>query len=163
MSPSGVYMINIIDVYESDAMAEKKAQKLISSKNITDPAEQEKLRERERERAHGYGGFLGAWAKTAKLTFPYIYIFGTDRNPGSGLRETFVVVASQRKLDLVDLGKRDGDPQFFHNDRRTEPVPYGPEDERAVFESRSRDITLTDDYAPVENLLAPVAETRAED
>ena len=28
---------------------------------------------------------------------------------------------------------------------------------------RSRDIILTDDYAPVENLLAPVAETRGDD
>jgi hypothetical protein len=28
---------------------------------------------------------------------------------------------------------------------------------------RSRGIILTDDYAPVENLLAPVAETRGED
>ena len=33
MSPTGVYMINIIDVYESDAMAGKKAEKIISSKS----------------------------------------------------------------------------------------------------------------------------------
>ncbi len=163
MSPTGVYMINIIDVYESDAVALKKAEKIIDKKKITDPAEQEKIRKQELERAHGYGGFLGAWAKTAALTFPHLYIFGTDRNPGSGLRETFVVVASRQPLDLTDLGLRDDDPQFFHNDRRTEPKPYTPEDEKAVFESRSRNIILTDDYAPVENLLAPVAETRADD
>jgi len=97
------------------------------------------------------------------LTFPHLYIFGTDRNPGSGLRETFVVVASRQPLDFTDLGRRDDDPQFYHNDRRTEPKPYPPDDEKAIFESRSRDIILTDDYAPVENLLAPVAETRADD
>jgi hypothetical protein len=163
MSPTGVYMINIIDVYESDAVALKKAEKIIANKSISDLAEQERVRQGELKRAHRYGGFLGSWARTAKLTFPYLYIFGTDRNPGSGLRETFVVVASRQPLDLADLGKRPDDPQFYHNDRRTEPVPYGPEDEKTVIESRSRQIILTDDYAPVENLLAPVAETRGED
>jgi hypothetical protein len=163
MSPTGVYMINIIDVYESDAVALKKAEKKIEKEKITDPAQQEAVRKSELERAHHYGGFLGAWAKTAALTFPHLYIFGTDRTPGSGLRETFVVVASRQPLDLADLGKRDDDPQFYHNDRRTEPVPYSPEDEKVIFESRSRNIILTDDYAPVEILLAPVAETRADD
>ena len=163
MSPTGVYMINIIDVYESDAVALKKADKIIEKSKITDPAAQEKVRKQELRRAHGLGGFLGAWAKTAALTFPHLYIFGTDRNPGSGLRETFVVVASRQPLDLTELALRDDDPQFFHNDRRTEPKPYPPDDEKAVVESRSRDIILTDDYAPVENLLAPVAETRADD
>ena len=41
-------------------------------------------------------------------------------------------------------------------------MPYEPEDEKAIDE-RSRNIILTDDYAPVENLLAPVAETRGDD
>jgi MFS family permease len=163
MNPTGVYMINIIDVYESDATALKKAEKIIASKNIIDPAAQERTRRQELDRAHRYGGFVGSWAKTAKLTFPYLYIFGTDRNPGSGLRETFVVVASRVPLNLKDLGRLDDDPQFYHNDRRTEPAPYSAEDLDVVINSRSRDITLTDDYAPVENLLAPVAETRAED
>ena len=163
MSPSGVYMINIIDAYESDSVALKKAEKIIADKKITEPAEQERVRRQELDRAHRYGGFLGAWVKTAALTFPHLYIFGTDRNPGSGLRETFVVVASRQPLDFTDLGRRDDDPQFYHNDRRTEPKPYLPGDVKAIFESRSRDIILTDDYAPVENLLAPVAETRADD
>jgi MFS family permease len=163
MSPTGVYMINIIDVYESDATALKKAEKRIDKEKVTDPARQERIRHEELDRAHGYGGFLGAWARTAKLTFPYIYIFGTDRSPGGGLRETFVVVASRQPLDLKELARRDDDPQFYHNGRRTEPAPYGPEDEKAVFDDRSRGITLTDDYAPVENLLAPVAKTRGDD
>jgi MFS family permease len=163
MSPTGVYMINIIDAYESDSVALKKAEKIIADKKIEGAAAQERVRRQELDRAHRYGGFLGAWAKTAALTFPHLYIFGTDRNPGSGLRETFVVVASRQPLDIADLGRRDDDPQFFHNDHRTEPKPYPPDDEKAIFESRSRDIILTDDYAPVENLLAPVAETRADD
>jgi hypothetical protein len=97
------------------------------------------------------------------LTFPHIYIFGTERVPGIGLRETFVVVASKQALDLADLGIRKDDPQFFHKNQRTEPKPYGPEDEKAVLEVRSRGIILTDNYAPVENLTLPVAQTRGED
>ena len=80
------------------------------------------------------------------------------------MRETFVVVASRQPLDLTDLGRRDDDPQFYHNEP---PDRAGsrmrPRMRRSSIESRSRDIILTDDYAPVENLLAPVAETRADD
>ncbi len=70
-----------------------------------------------------------------------------------------MVVASNKELDLKDLGRRADDPKFYKNRRRTEPEPYRPGDEKAI-EVRSRNIVLTDDYAPVENLLAPVAETR---
>ena len=114
------------------------------------------------EKAHSYGGFLGAWARTAKLTFPYIYVFGTADVPGGGLRETFVVVASKQPIDIGELGSRDDDPKFFQSDRLFEPRPF---DERDLAEVnlRSPGIILTDDYAPVENLLAPVAKTRGDD
>ncbi len=93
----GVYMINIIDAYESDATAEEHAERQI--KKLKDPDDAAKARVRRESLARGrrYGGFLGAWVKTAKLTFPHVYIFGTDEPPGSGLRETFVVVASKQR------------------------------------------------------------------
>ena len=72
-----------------------------------------------------------------------------------------MVVASRQPLDLKDLGRRDDDPQFSQD--RTEPDAYSPEDEKEVYETGRANITLTDDYAPVENLLAPVAETRGDD
>ncbi len=88
---------------------------------------------------------------------------GTNTEIGEGSRETFVVVASKRPLDLAELGERDDDPRFFVKNRRSVARAYGPEDEREILENRSRGIILTDDYAPVENLLAPVAETRGRD
>jgi len=162
MEPDGVYMINIIDVYESDATADKKAEAAI--KKLTNPpaGALEAEKKREHDLALGYGGFLGSWVKTARETFPNVYVFGTDNNPGSGLRETFVVVVSRTPLDLDTLGGRDGDPQFFNNDRLVEPKPYTKE-HMAELEVRSQGIVLTDDYAPVENLLAPVAATRGDD
>ena len=115
------------------------------------------------DQARRYGGFLGAWTRTAKETFPHVYIFGTDE-PGGGRRETFVVVASMQELDLKDLGLRKDDPRYFTpSGKQTKAEAYGPEDEKIVVDNRSRNIILTDDYAPVENLLAPVAETRADD
>jgi hypothetical protein len=67
-----------------------------------------------------------------------------------------------KPLDLEELGTRADDPKFYTKKSRTEPKPYGPEDEKAVA-VRSRKIILTDDYAPVDNLLGPVAETRGDD
>jgi hypothetical protein len=67
-----------------------------------------------------------------------------------------------KPLDLEDLGRRPLDPKFYTKSTRTEPKPYGPSDVQAV-DVRSRNIILTDDYAPVENLLGPVAETRADE
>lgn len=108
------------------------------------------------------GGFVSAWVKTARETFPYVYVFGTDTEPGGGTRETFVGVAAKKPLDLDRLGSRPNDPKFFREDgTAVEPVPYSQRhlDE---LDDRSRGIILTDDYAPVENLLAPVAATRGE-
>ncbi len=163
LSPNGVYMINIIDVYESDEEALKKAENEIEKLDETNEVKKERIRRKYLAKAHRYGGFLGAWTKTAKETFDHVYIFGTD-DPGHGRRETFVVVASMKELDLKDLGLRKNDPRFYTpNGRQTKPKTYSTEDENTVVNNRSRNIILTDDYAPVENLLAPVAETRGDD
>ena len=162
MEPDGVYMINIIDVYESDAKADTKAEAAV--KKLGKPSDNDLASEKAREHvvAEGLGGFLGSWVKTARQTFPNIYVFGTDNDPGSGLRETFVVVASKTPLDLDILGGRDDDPKFFSNDRLVEPRPYGKK-HMDELEVRSKGIILTDDFAPVENLLAPVAATRGDE
>jgi len=164
MTPDGVYMINIIDVYMSDSEAKRRADKEIEEKEIKGEAEKEAIRVKYDQRARRYGGFVGAWTRTAMLTFgkDNVYIFGTD-DPGEGRRETFVVVASMKPLDLKDLGLRKDDPRYFTpRGRHSTPKPYGEADFNAVVNDRSKGIVLTDDYAPVENLLAPVAETRGE-
>ena len=162
LDDDGVYMINIIDAYESDETIERKAEQRIAKEGATSDAGKARIRREEKRRAFRFTGFLGAWANTAKSTFPNIYIFGTDDNPGSGLRETFVVVASKKPLKLDDLGSREDDPQFLASDALFEPRPFNAHHQKQV-DARSRGIILTDDYAPVENLLAPVAETRGED
>ena len=112
--------------------------------------------------ARKVGTFVAAWIKTAQKTFPHVYVFGTDDVPGGGTRETYVGVAAKKPLDLAELGLRINDPKFYTEDgSAVEPTPYSQQhlDELNV---RARGIILTDDYAPVENLLAPVAATRGE-
>lgn len=149
LSDNGVYMINIIDVYESDKVAREKAEDSNSSPD-------ESL-----ERAKGLGGFLSSWVKTARETFPHVYVYGTETEPGQGERETFVVVVSKQPIDLKELGKRPNDPKFVNNGAKFEPEPF-PELNMKELDVRARGIILTDDYAPVENLLAPVAATRGD-
>ena len=109
LSPDGVYMINVLDIYES-------------------------------------GQFLGAVLNTFQKTFPHVYAFSTVDNgpaPEKDRRDTFVVVGSLKPL-------------------RGQPLPPGVSGtalNREHFETlrrRSRNIVLTDDYAPVEQLLEPV-------
>jgi MFS family permease len=167
MTDDGVYMINIIDLYMSDKQAEReyKAKNDDGTSLLKDslhlmrePADEvEAVAE-----ARKFGAFVGAWTKTARLSFPHVAIYGTASRPGVGIRETFVGVCSKKPLDLAGLGTRPDDPQFFMTDgTRFEPRPYGKADLDAL-DLRSRGIILTDDYAPVENLLAPVASTRGE-
>ena len=113
--------------------------------------------------ARTLGAFLGSWVRTAGTTFDRLAVYGTD-TIGAGYRETFVVVALDDgvPVDLDALGRHPGDPVFHQDDAPFEPDPYGPADLRAL-DLRSRGIVLTDDYAPVENLLAPVAATRAKE
>ncbi len=113
------------------------------------------------DEARSAGAFLGAWVETARKSFgDNIYVFGTASSVGHGDRETFVVVAAKHPLDLTRMGTRDTDihPLDKNGDQVT-AQPY-PDDAMKAVTVRSRGIILTDDYAPVENLLAPVARTR---
>ena len=59
LTPNGVYMINIIDVYESDAHAETAAQKKIEEDEVTDAKEQARIRDRALASRTTTAGFWG--------------------------------------------------------------------------------------------------------
>ncbi len=100
------------------------------------------------------GEFVGAAIATCRSVFPYVYVFNTGRPPM--VRDTFVMVSSKKPLDLVGI------PAVLR-------TTYGymgrllDADAMASIEKRAGDLILTDDYAPVENLLAPVARSRRKD
>ena len=88
--------------------------------------------------------FLGAVVNTLQKTFPHVYVTAM-RGLHPAFRDTFVVVAVKRPFDIESLENERNLKIWDPNEAETE-----------LLKSGSRGIVLTDDYAPVENLLAPV-------
>lgn len=96
--------------------------------------------------------FLGAYVCTLEQTFPYVYVIAED-GPHSN-RKIFVLIASKKELEPDKLIKRYTPGQRFW---------YLNNAEMASIRQKSRQIILTDNYVPVENLLAPVVHQSAKD
>jgi Tfp pilus assembly protein PilF len=93
------------------------------------------------------GLFIGAFVSTLEQTFPFVAVI-SQNDVKRYDRSTYVVVAAKHKLNLTDVCKN------FEVNR---VAWYLSEPEIAQLRGKSNGITLTDDYAPVENMLAPVA------
>jgi len=92
------------------------------------------------------GKFLGALLNTLEKSFPNLYVFSAGRlRLNKGEWNTFVIVASLTDLDFNGFST----PGFISS--KLEPSQI------KLLKERSNEIILTDDYAPVENLLKPVA------
>jgi spermidine synthase len=97
------------------------------------------------------GQFLGACYVTLRKVFPYVYIFCTERTGVNDRRDTFVVAASQQPIDITDWL-----PDHFTDFEGSVLTPKDLND----LEKKCGGRVLTDELAPVENLLAPVVRTR---
>lgn len=97
------------------------------------------------------GLFLAACRRTLARVFPYVYVFCTEKAGVSLRRDTFVVVASRKPLKADD--RRPGHSGDFAGSVLT------AENIRCLDRKR-KGLILTDDFAPVENLLAPVVQRR---
>jgi tetratricopeptide (TPR) repeat protein len=93
---------------------------------------------------HESARFLGAVINTLQKTFPHVYVTA-ELNTHPVTRETFVVVAAKKPIDMMAL---QGDKKI--------KIWHPTEAQMEHFRKSSRGIVLTDDYTPVENLLAPV-------
>jgi tetratricopeptide (TPR) repeat protein/MFS family permease len=90
------------------------------------------------------GKFLASFVHTVKQTFPFVYIV-TKSSPHD-FGSNFIIVASKQQVDLENLDADEllaDTPLWVFNDR-----------DFAALEAKGP-IVLRDDYAPVENLLAP--------
>lgn len=96
------------------------------------------------------GRFLGAVIDTMEQTFAYVRVLtGMPVTDDWRIRCTFSIVASQEPLDLTNIGR--DYPEY--------PILecyVMPDEQVREAVERSGGVILTDDYAPVENLLAPV-------
>jgi pentatricopeptide repeat protein len=101
-----------------------------------------------------FGGFVSGVTNTCRQVFPYVYVFDTGR-PES-LRDTFVVIGAKQPIDLAGVGEA---IKSAHGCS----IRQIPNELLDAAIARNGGRLLTDDYAPVENLLAPVVLTRQED
>lgn len=115
LKPDGVYLINLIEIYNS-------------------------------------GLFLGSMLKTLEKTFPHVYVL-SEYAPHS-IRNTFVLAASFMELNLQDI---------IGQYTRGADMWYLNEEEMEDLRQRAHYGVITDDYAPVENMLAPVVRRTSTD
>jgi predicted membrane-bound spermidine synthase/Tfp pilus assembly protein PilF len=94
------------------------------------------------------GLFLGSMINTLKLTFPFVEVL-TENNVPTNERNTFVIVAAKKELNLANVCVG-----FDVNKN----VQYLNEDDYSKLRTKTNQLVLKDNYAPVENLLAPVVE-----
>jgi len=93
------------------------------------------------------GQFLGAVVNTLRAVFPHVYVF-TETEQTEANRNTFIVAGLRRALDTRNLGSG-----YCPTCKVVTLSPL----RLAELERASQGLVLTDEYAPVEILLAPVA------
>ena len=111
-----------------------------------------------RSRRSGGGRFMGRYVATAAKIFPNIYLFSTSHQQPDADRDTFVMVCSRQPINLnslEDTGDWTGGPfaSLETPSGQTEPQLTG---QMSAVLALSEGQVLTDDFAPVDNLLVPV-------
>lgn len=112
----------------------------------------------QRSRRPGGGRFMGRYVATAAEVFPCVYLYSTSAFQPKGERDTYVMVCSRRPLELTKHGTNpDWRGDWF---AALESVPGESEPrlkgQMSVILSLAEGQILTDDYAPVDNLLKAV-------
>ena len=111
-----------------------------------------------RSRVSSPGRFMGRYVATAAMVFPNIYLFSTSFQQPDASRDTFVMVCSRQPIDLKsldDTGEWTGGPfaSLQTEPGRSEPTLSG---QMSAVLALAEGQILTDDFAPVDNLLVPV-------
>ncbi len=102
------------------------------------------------------GAFLRPYVNTLKRVFPHVTIAAIGPGWNASAQNTLIVVASELPLD----------PQKFNetvkqmNDGKEPDTKIMPEAELAEYMKQGTDLVLTDDYAPVDQLIAILFDER---
>ncbi|MEW6743329.1 MAG: fused MFS/spermidine synthase [Planctomycetota bacterium] len=102
------------------------------------------------------GYLLASLVKTVSTVFPFVAVLTEDRpwEKRSASRNTFVIVCARQEIDLQGIGEEY---------RSGYTIARLPEAEAERLLAGSNALVLSDDYAPVENLLAPAVRASAAD
>ena len=99
------------------------------------------------------GEFLKAYANALRQAFPHVHILGRSDAILPFDRNTYVILAGRQPLDRARLqAVTSAEPS-----ERTAPMPEG---RLAAYLVSGRALTLTDDFAPVDQLLAALFVAR---
>lgn len=107
------------------------------------------------------GRFLGRFAATLADIFPCVYVFSSRAENPAAARDTLVVVASLRRLSLTNSPHVrlywPGDPFAWRETApETHDVRTGGQWDAVI--GLADGLVLTDDFAPVDNLLLPLLQ-----
>ena len=94
------------------------------------------------------GEFLKAYANALRAVFPHVYVFGRGVAFRPFDRNTYVLMASRQPLD------RERFDAITSRDNPFERTTVLPEERLKAYLASGRAITLTDDFVPVDQLLA---------
>ena len=100
-----------------------------------------------------HGRYLPSFLHTLRQAFHNVYLLDTGNIAGQREISTFVIVATERSIDI-------GDYTRFVTQNRAKPMagtPYN-ETQLATYMSDKKPILLTDDYAPTDILVAPLMD-----
>jgi hypothetical protein len=95
------------------------------------------------------GRFVRAYVSTLGQVFDHIYVAPIGGDLGTVARQTFVIVAAQRPMPIGDDVISEDDSSSLHS-------AFLSEAEWQDYLGQETGIILTDDFVPVDNLLAPV-------
>jgi hypothetical protein len=111
------------------------------------------------------GQFLGRYLNSVREIFPFVYLFTSNKGPVGESRDTFIVACSLQKLNFENLSAsgdhwHDGPFAWIERDATGQAHEYG---EMPSVLELARNHILTDKFAPLDNLLAPVFVNRSTD
>ena len=96
------------------------------------------------------GRFLRSFASTLSETFAHVYVLRGDSNWRSPRRQTYVIAGANQPLDVTDLKNAAAQAGRLST---TEVMPKAEFD---LWIMEDPGVVLTDNYAPVDNMLAPL-------
>lgn len=106
------------------------------------------------------GSFLSSCLNTLSKTFAYVYLAPADRKWAEAeKRNTYVILAGNQPINLSSWGQasKKMTENKIVDEKKIEDVNFlADSNELNNFLASAKKVLLTDDYVPVDNLLAPI-------
>ena len=97
------------------------------------------------------GRFLRSVVNTLQQSFQHVYVMRDDSRWDSDDRYTFIVAASMAPITAVEVTSAN-----LYEGRGTPVTQFMPESQFASWIADERKVVLTDDFVPVDGMLAPL-------